>query len=98
MPRYSVGKVNTAELEAAVHVAPAARSGGSGSNERRLSNASSSSISVGAKSGASQSDESTSGTLVVRQNYCITGVRRSRDGGTLGALRLEGVACFSLVN
>jgi len=68
MPRYSVGKVNTAELEAAVHVAPAARSGGSGSNERRLSNA------------------------------CITGVRRSRDGGTLGALRLEGVACFSLLN
>lgn len=68
MPRYSVGKVNTAELEAAVHLTPTSTdkhgkrcSSGSG---RRLSNASgsgcSSAASIGAGSG-SQSDESSSG-------------------------------------
>eukprot|EP00903_Cladosiphon_okamuranus_P012465 g11674.t1 len=70
MPRYSAGKVNTAELEAAVHMAPTSADrdvnkdrGNGNTNGRLLSNAlcsgSSSAASIGAGSG-NPSDESTS--------------------------------------
>lgn len=83
MPRYSAGKINTAELEAAVHVAPTPTDTDSGKtrgngNGRRLSNAScsgsSSAASIGAGSG-NLSDESNSGANLVVLLQLISVVR-----------------------
>lgn len=74
MPRFSVGKVNTAELEAAVHVPSTSAGKDSGKhgsigndNDRRLSAASCSRSFSGASIGAASgelSDESASGAHV----------------------------------
>lgn len=86
MPRYSVGTVNTAELEAAVHVPPtsAAKDSGKRGNGRGLSATSCSGSSSGASigpAGGSLSDESTSGAqcYISTQSYVAKGCRISKD-------------------
>lgn len=90
MPRYSVGTVNTAELEAAVHVPPtsSAKDSGKRGNGRGLSatscSGSSSGASIGPASG-SLSDESTSGAQCYistrTQSYVAKGCRISKYVG-----------------